>query len=291
MYVPRNSLLNLDGTSPKTRGRRRSLRNKYSVVFVSAALVLLLLTALLIQRTGSPDTSEALTTRYAHDLGQLWSWSDSVMSGGATNAEWTLRYDAVLSDKVGLGDLSDAVFASTGGKIETERMVTNNGNSISGQFPGNLGTGETKAMLSLHMTEEQGAEHAVILLLESGIEGATEQGLQTALTRLGAILSDTTQKWTLTMKTHGYSDTQGAADKLERMALGKVQEQYEDGGTRSITMLSDGLLTTKALDQRRRANLQVAVHHSTEAARDELTIGVPLISGDFSSVTAVENVE
>ncbi|QNK59640.1 hypothetical protein [Paenibacillus sp. PAMC21692] len=287
MYVPRNSLLNRNVAEAARHGGSRSPRNKYGVAFASAMLVLLLIAALVLQKSESKDQAAA-PARYAHDLAQLWSWSDSVFVGGAKTAEWTLRFDAALSEGMSLAQLSDSVFSDADGVIKTERIVTNGGNSVSGQYTALIGESTDAARLSLHQTGQSGNGMTVILLLESGVEDSTEQGLQAALKQLGSLLAKMSDEWTLTMKTHGYSDKQEGAKTLERIARGRILEQYEDGGTRSVTMLSDALLSSKALGHNRHANLQVAEHSSTETARNELTIGVPLISGDFSSVRTTE---
>lgn len=281
MYIPKNSMLNPDREGTVRRRKQKSpIRKPNSVAIVSVVLLFLLFAALVLNKNENPPTPKM----YAHDLEKLWSWSDSIMAGGAASAKWTLRFDAVLGEERQLEELSDVLFSNGDGRIMTERIVTNGGDSVSGRFPEPLGQGEAKGLLSLHQTRQQGKGTGVILLLEAEVGDATEQGLQAALKQVGGFLSEWTQDWTLTMKTHGYSEKTGGAKKLERIALGRVLEQYADEGTLSVTMLSDGLLSSKGLDDDRVANLQVAEHRSTETGREELTIGVPLITGDFSSV-------
>lgn len=284
MYIPRKSLLNLNDAKTAGIRRNRNLLNKHGVAFAGVILVLLLFAALLLQKTESKEQSAA-PARYAHDLEQLWSWSDSVMAGGAMSAEWTFRIDAVLSADKTFGQLSDRAFSDRADGIVSERVVTNEGRSVSGQFPIKVGGNAAPVRLSLHQTglADNGNGIPTILLLESGVNGATVQGLQAALEQLGSILADMGGEWTLAMKTHGFTDEQAGAKKVERIAMGRVLEQYEDGGTRSVTMISEALLSSMALDHYRHANLQVAEHRNTETELNELTIGVPLITGDFSS--------
>lgn len=284
MYIPRKSLLNLNDEKTFRTSRLRNPLKRHGVAFASVMLVLLLLAAMMLQKTESKEQSAA-PARYAHDLQQLWSWSDSVMAGGAESAEWTFRIDTVLSAGKTLDQLSDMVFTDRVGGIPSERIVTNGGLSVSGQFPVQLGGNADAARLSLHQTGQADTDNGIpaMLLLESGVGGATVQGLQAALRQLGSVLADLTEEWTLTMKTHGFTNKQEGAKTVERIAMGRVVEQYEDGGTRSVTMISDALLSSMALDRNRHANLQVAEHRSTETELNELTIGVPLITGDFSS--------
>ncbi|MNR38216.1 hypothetical protein D3C85_1562980 [compost metagenome] len=68
-------------------------------------------------------------------------------------------------------------------------------------------------------------------------------------------------------------------------------ETYDEDGTFSATMFTGKLRHRAELDGRRNANLQVSEHDNTERDAVELTIGVPLISGDFGGTDAVTNAQ
>ncbi|MDQ6423374.1 YwmB family TATA-box binding protein [Paenibacillus sp. LHD-117] len=281
MYVPRKSLLNLenDNVAKPKRKPPSPFKKKHGVAGASALLIVLLLIALLLNKS-DPQNQAPDAEKDSHDLNQLWTWSHSLLAGGAEAADWMIRWDAVLQPDSSFSQLAAKLYANEKGEA-TEKFVTNEGKTIKGPFPATW-----DGSLSMHETETTDQGVAVIVLLETDQGIVSKEELLESTESIAAILAQHSSDWKITLKSYGFAKSADAAKELERITMGRVMEQYEDGGTRSVTLLTDKLLASQSLDGYRHANLQVAEHRNTENDRMEVTIGVPLITGDFSDVDA-----
>ncbi len=280
MYIPRNSLLNLErepSAKPNARRRRTSpYRGKYSMAGAAILLVALLLAAALLQK--SAPQSEPLSAKpLLQDLDQLWDWNEQLLTGGSASADWSIRWDGILTDGQSLSGLSDELFADAEGN-PTDKQVSQGGKSIAGAYPG-----VWEGRLALHESERttKGTAFVVLLQTANGAGAGSREQLREAARTVASVLGQHASEGKATIKSHGFSRMKDAGDELARITMGRVMEQYEDGETRSITLSTDKLLSEQPLDQYRYANLQLSEHRNTENGRTELTIGIPLLTGEF----------
>lgn len=279
MYVPRSSLLNLDekNTGPAKKRRPPSpYRSKYGMLGAALVLVVLLLIAALLQKN-DPNNQTLAAKPMTQDLTQLWSWNDQLLEGGAENAEWSIRWDAAISPDIGIAGVAAELFVNSKGEA-SEKLVTQGGQSITGPYPASW-----NGRLSLHETEQTDGGVSIIVMLEKTEGSVSMEQLQAAGERVADAIAKYTADGKVTLKSHGYSRLNNPTRELARIAMGRIMEQYEDGGTRSVTMLTDKLLVSQKLDGYRSANLQAAEHRNTENGKLALTIGVPLLSGEFGA--------
>ncbi|MDF2834521.1 MAG: TATA-box binding protein [Paenibacillus sp.] len=283
MYIPRNSLLNLERNSaanPSSRRRRHSPhRGKFSMAAAAILLVALLLAAALLQKSG-PESEPLSAKPLLQDMDQLWEWNEQLLAGGSEEADWSVRWDGILTGDQSLTGLSRELFADAEGK-STDKQVSQGGKSIAGSYPGDWG-----GRLALHETERTAKGTAVVVLLENEDGAVSRAQLREAVQTIAAVLAQHTSEAKATIKSHGYSRMPGAGSELARIAMGRVLEQYEDGDTRSVTLSTDKLLAEQPLDKYRYANLQLSEHRNTENGRTELTIGIPLLTGEFGKAEA-----
>ncbi|MHA7964714.1 hypothetical protein ACX93W_11260 [Paenibacillus sp. CAU 1782] len=243
-----------------------------------------------------------------HDMRLLWDWSDGLLEGGAANADWSIRVDAEMSGtdyetaKQGTGD-SGLAFGETTGiarRLASEwfaggasgmgaTVVRNEGRSATVTSPE-----FSDVAITIHDAGfEDGKIRLVLLLEHSGQAGgeATPDSLLTAASRLAEKIESRVAIVGTSFKVHGFTRTEGAAQSLQRLALAENLEVYNEEGTFSATMFSGKLRHAAGLGGRRSANLQVSEHNYTESDSVELTIGVPLISGDFSGTDAAKTAQ
>ncbi|GKU76077.1 hypothetical protein [Paenibacillus sp. L3-i20] len=273
MYIPENSHFNLGGATKI--GRKPSPKKKiYSLVIGFVVLVVMLITALLLSKAESEAKLANISVPY--DLEQLWGWSDEVLEAGAGSAEWTLRWDVTTTSKSAFKELTANLFKEENGDM-TNKVITNGGKSIRGEVS-RLG-----GILSIHIPEEAGGVDHLLVMLEASSGDGSLQKLLASAAIIGEELALVSSYTDTSMKVHGFAKSKDAVKQLERLSLGKVVEDYEDGGTWSVTLNSSKLLSSQSLDNKRSANLQISAHDHTERKMTELTIGIPLITGDFSS--------
>jgi hypothetical protein len=242
-----------------------------------------------------PDTAAARGQSLQHDLQTLWEWSDSQLAGGAESGNWSLRWEA--TGERGLANqLVELLFTDEEGK-QLDKLVQNQGRTVSGF---SLAYG---GQLSVSLLEGDERQEKVLLLFTTkpGGDGAAgpqsanaatssapkeerlgkadlqraEAGLSQMLKREGAALS-------ASMKVQGQAARDNAVDELIKQANGKQIDSYEEGGTVSATLYSGQIRSLVDLGRGQLANVQIAAHKQTGNGNTALTIGIPIITGDYS---------
>ncbi|MFF2889089.1 YwmB family TATA-box binding protein [Paenibacillus sp. NPDC057967] len=285
MYIPEKSALHLGaGSSAQAAKRRPARKNRF--FGMAGALVLLTVLILLALLLSKSDTqNESAINQLSHDLTKLWGWADETMQGGSSAADWHLRWQVEVAGEGDYERLADLLFADSDGK-PSDRNVLNEGKTMQGQWSGQGG------MLSLHKVEETESGARLLVMLDRDADSDV---------RLNALLADAkgiagrigqvSLAATASVKSHGFVSSPEMASRLERLSQGKALEEYRDRGTQSTTYSSALLQTSKPIGKGRTANLQIAVHEHTEKRMTELTLGVPLITGEFGAVESVEEAE
>lgn len=245
-------------------------------------LVLLVLAALLLSKANTRN--EVASNHLEHDLSQLWGWSDEILVGGAADTDWHLRWRVSVSDTAEFERLSEDLFATRDGE-PAPKTVLNGGSSVQGEWRAGQG------LLSLHLVEEtdKGAE-LLVMLDRSGDGNARLTQLISAAKEISNVVSGIGATSVETgIKAHGFASGPEAAGKLERLSQARLLEEYRDKGTVSYTYRSAILQASQSIGGGRNANIQIALHQNTERTETEITLGVPLITGEFGeSMSASE---
>ncbi|RIX52815.1 hypothetical protein D3P08_12500 [Paenibacillus nanensis] len=274
MYMPENKVWK----SGEEFARKPKLSRKRQTFGIAGALLLLLLliVAALLMNKSEQDVKQS-QDKLSHDLAKLWSWSDEVMTGGAKSADWHLRWNVEAEEPDAFDRLVALLFRDAKGQ-PIPKNVTTDGKSAQGESPVYGGN------LSVHAAESTEAGVSLVVLLDvRGSSGVTLDALLASSEKLSRQLSAISSAMTASMKTHGFTSQSDAAAEIKRLAQGKIQEEYDEEGTRSVTFSSGSLLSAQQLQRGRFANVQVSVHRHTERKERELTIGIPLITGEFGS--------
>lgn len=275
MYAPENKVWK---SGDEFSMKRKPARNKHTFGVAGALLLLLLLLAAVLLMNKSEQDMKSAQDKLSHDLAKLWSWSDATVAGGAESADWHLRWNLESQDQDAFNKVVDLLFRDAAGH-PISKTVTKDGDTAQGDAPVSGG------VLSVHVAEQTDDRVSLIVLLDRrGNSGLSLDELMTSAEGISHQLSTLSQSYTASMKTHGFTNRSDAATEIERLAQGKVLEQYEEDGTASVTFSSASLLSAKQLERGKSANVQVSIHQHTERDELELTIGIPLITGEFGSI-------
>lgn len=274
MYMPENK-----EWSGKAALKRRNFSSKKQSISVAGALVLLLLLIVAAMLMKESDANSA-TGSMSHDLGMLWEWTDASLNGGAEASDWHLRWRLETKDAGDFDELTTILFRDDEGR-EIGKTVTNDGLSIQGEVPAYGG-----ATISIHRAEQTEDGTVIMVLLDrKGGSGLTLAELQGSAGAMAAALAGVSPDPQMSIKTHGYADSAEAGERIERLAQGKEVDRYDDGGTTSsVTLRSSILRASQPLGHGQTANMQIAVHENTEQDKAEITVGIPLLTGEFGSV-------
>lgn len=277
MYMPENKVWK---SGEEFKMKRKPAQKKHTIGIAGALiLLLLLLAAALLMNKSEQDAVTSTQEKLSYDLAKLWSWSNEIVAGGAKSADWHLRWDLKSDDPNAFYNIARLLFRDANGQ-PISKIVTKDGNSAQGDSPLYGG-----GLLSVHVAEQTEEGVSLIVLLDiRNNSGLSLEELLASAEGISQQLSAISPSYTASMKTHGFTNRQDAAGEIERLAQGKVIEQYEEDGTRSVTLSSSSVLSAQRLDQGKYANVQISVHRHTERDELELTIGVPLITGEFGAV-------
>jgi len=285
MYIPEKSALPLGAASSAQSAKRRPARPNRFFGMAGAFVLLAILVLLALLLSKSDTQNESAINGLSHDLSKLWGWADETMQGGAAAADWHLRWQVEAAGSAEYDRLADLLFVDAEGR-PTARSVTNQGKSIQGSWSGQ------ESMLSLHLVEESASGVRLLVMLDRDAE--SEARLKTLLADAKGIaerIGQVSQHATASVKSHGFVPGPETAQRLERLSQGKALEAYRDRGTQSTTYSSALLQTSQAIGRGRTANLQIAVHENTENQMTELTLGVPLITGEFGAAPPMQEAD
>ncbi|WP_337102734.1 YwmB family TATA-box binding protein [Paenibacillus sp. YIM B09110] len=216
------------------------------------------------------------------DLGSLWDISDADIIGGSGGAAWTIRWNLTARDGT-MASLEHVLFTDAAGN-PSGTTADQNGRSVMGVLP-KYGGKVTLSLIASTVEKEQ------IMLLyetqqasESGGMQLTKHELIRAADAVSSEVEVFTDEYESSMNVKGFTGNSDALDRISRLAAAKQVDSYVDvdGGTVSDTFFTAKLKNEVIVDNGHRANLQIALHRSTEEQNLELVVGVPVITGDYS---------
>jgi len=262
--------------SAVTKKPKRNLRAVVLALFVIAAA-----SAWAVWQTGHEEKLGREAQQLLHDAELLWTWSDAELKDGASAAEWTVRWSAFIEpDKA--QPLIISLFTDNEGKPQ-DKLMKDNGRTVEGSladYGGQLtvhsvGTGgKGEELMIIYTAPAKTIDHKAHLI-------ATLQEVSLKLSKAGSSFSGS-------MKVHGLTAGSNAIRAFAAKSQSEEIDRYEDNGTISVTMFSPLLQQKIAANNGLRANLQVAAHQADEQSAETVTIGVPLITGDYTSAKPLE---
>ncbi|MFD0588633.1 hypothetical protein ACFQZE_11510 [Paenibacillus sp. GCM10027627] len=276
MYMP-NRMTNkphLDGAPNESR---KKPPNKKLGALASA---LILLPLLIIPAMSLTESNKSVKAEHEllYDLGTLWKWGDEVFEGGSATADWQIRWNAEDVEAQMLDSIDEAIYYDSEGQA-TDKTITTDGATMRGDVS-RLG-----GVVSIHFTERSETRGSYFITLESGgAKGGSEEELERAAAEISRVVGAHQPKFTSSIKAYAFTDKKDAVKEIQRLSQGKLLDDYRDGGTQVATLGSDLLFLSEKLSPRKTANVQISAHENTERKGIELTLGVPLLTGEFGSI-------
>lgn len=267
-------------------------------VIVALLLVIIIAGGLSVWKWRSAGTSEA--SPLLHDFNQIWSWSDGVLEGGAQGGSWSFRWDgsSTYGDIARIASQFNIALEEEQGQVFRGEQEGGDGlykltlwaklhktGALDGA--GNAGkTGEADDAESTdNANSENSANRAIadVVLLLNVREGAPYRQLADSVDKADKTVARYAQGYKGSFAVRGYSGLDGESPSVRIAGLAQAAERelYEDGGTRSGAYYS-AQLESAVYSGNHKINLQIAERMPPTAARHELVIGVPLITGDYS---------
>ncbi|MUT68663.1 YwmB family TATA-box binding protein [Paenibacillus sp. NEAU-GSW1] len=256
--------------------RKQQLRTRAAIL---AAIVVLIgggLWSAAQQREVKKDRQENSVLQ--HDLKLLWKWSDKLFKDGADSAEWSFRWDAEGEEAT--VERLVQMLTDADENLKEGMLYVDGADTASIEMPSYGG------LLTIHSIPS-GQKRKAILLYQSNInssDAGMQAGLNEAIAKVEGVLLQIGADYTEGMSVRGTADRKDAVERLASDANAKQLDRYDDGGTVSASFYTEGLYisTPIAEGSRKRVNLQGALHQDTDTGEQNLIIGVPLITGDYS---------
>ncbi|WP_028612212.1 YwmB family TATA-box binding protein [Paenibacillus harenae] len=276
MYNPKE-------TMPMRKKLTDQQRAKRTKAGISLALLVILLGAAwgIIDARNEPDGATNAEQTLRHDLHTLWIWSDEQLIGGSKAADWTIRWN--VTGKTGLmTELIQKLFTDEKGRA-LDKLVQNEGRTVTGTVP------EYGGRISLSLASEEDGGEQLMLLLETGESMELDRSvLLDAAASISGELVQSGAAFSSSLKAQGYSesDSDQPIRQIMKLANAKPIDRYEDGGTISETFYTGMLRSSIDAGSGKTANLQIALHKETHSDRTAISIGVPVITGDYSTGSA-----
>lgn len=274
MYIPKE-------TRPVINRKSAMQRSKRSRFGIALALLVLVLGAAWALWQADREQAEATIAEQllTHDLQTLWTWSDAQITGGSAGAVWTVRWDLTANT----GTMQELVlkFFSDGKGNAAPKIVQNEGKTVTG------GVQAYGGRLSISLMETSIDSEQLMVLLETNQTLLQDKHkLLQAAASISEELAQAAPTFTSSMKVQGYTANGQAIKDLMKQANAKSIDRFVDGGTVSETFYSGMLRSTIVIGSGKSANLQIGLHKETNSDKIALTIGIPVITGDYSVNTA-----
>ncbi|NIK76354.1 hypothetical protein FHS15_001461 [Paenibacillus castaneae] len=249
---------------------------------VVALLVILIGAAAALWQADKKTEEEAIAEQMLnHDLQVLWETSDVQLKSGSIGADWTIRWN-VKGDKGAMNALVKKLFIDEKGK-DIEKIVQNDGKTVSGvddAFGGRI---------SISLIGNDYESEQLMLLLETNPALLLDKiRLLQAAESISKEVVRISPDFTSSMKVQGYTENKLAAEQIKKQVNAKQIDRFEDGGIMSEMLFTGMLRSTIDVGGGKSANLQIAVHQERNSDQIALTIGVPIITGDYSAVARDE---
>ncbi|CAM4380814.1 YwmB family TATA-box binding protein [Paenibacillus alkaliterrae] len=274
MYVPKEHL----PVKKRLTAQQRSKRTKAGVWL--AFIVLAIGAAWGVwEAERAPRDATTAEQMLQHDLQALWTWSDDQLKNGSMGADWTVRWNATGKSGT-MMELASKLLTDEKGK-SVDKLLQNEGRTVTGTVPAYGGR------ISISIVEEGEDREQLMLLLETvHAQPLEKKNLLEATASISEELVSSGASFTSSMKVQGPSISGQAVQELRKLANAQSIDRYEDGGTVSETFYSGMLRSTIDTGSGNLANLQIALHKVTNSDYADLTIGIPVITGDYSSAAA-----
>lgn len=274
MYIPKK-------TTPVKHRLSKKQRAKQTKFGVILALLVILLSAVwaMWQADRTPRVATAAEQMLQHDLEALWEWSDDQLMSGSKGADWTIRWN--VTGKSGMmEELVQRLFRDEQGKA-LNKLEQNEGKTVTGEIPAYGG----RISISLAQAGDD-SEQLMVLLETDKSELLNKSMLLQATASISDELTRISPAFTSSMKVQGYTDHNQTIQHLKKLTNAKSVDRYEEGGTISETFYTGMLRSTIAVSIGKSANFQIALHKQTNSDSTAITIGIPVITGDYSVFTA-----
>lgn len=237
-------------------------------------VVVLMLTAWIQERSISGSQADDAAIQ---DFELLLDWSNELIDGGTMTGQWSFRWDATLLNG-SMEGLAKELFITPKGEL-LHRNIRENGNAMDGQWqlPGSV--------IKLVRTDQDKIAEKVTVMLQldaSELEKAAE--LKKSVRDLHRLLQEKDQNVQMNMKVFGQAKHNQVLSDLKSLAVAQTLEEYGDHGTTSVTYFSNRIKQFRWLSNGKMVNIQASLHKSSIDGDYTLTIGVPLISGEFGEI-------
>lgn len=255
-------------------------RNR-AAVLIAAALLAVCAGWALIQPNAEKEAN-AYADSLSHDTALLLEWADQIYAGGACNAEWTVRFDVTdETSRLTLEKILGLLIRNNGAK--TDNLYAGEGDSVT------VSVLDGTAELSIHALPEpeEGEASRFLVLLRTVAAGNVDgEAFKDAVEQAAVGFREQGVSYTGTVSARGSSGEKRAADKAAALAQAREVERYEDNGTESVVYYASKLQSYVKVGEGRAANLQIARYQRTDNGEWSIIVGVPLITGDYSTVEA-----
>lgn len=270
MYIPNKTI-------PVRHRMSAKQRAKQTKIGIILALLVILLCALwaVWQADRAPREATSAEQLLQHDLEALWLWSDDQLSSSSEGAEWTIRWN-VTGKEGSMKELVQKLISEEQGKASSI-LVQKEGETVTGVIP------EYGGKLSISMTQADSQGEQLMVLLVTTDNAVTKKNvLFQATTDISEQLALISPAFTSSMKVQGYTDHSQAIQRLVRITDAESVDHYEDKGTISDMFYTRMLHSAITVENGKTANFQIALHKDTNSDKTALTIGVPVITGEYS---------
>lgn len=258
----------------KQTSKRTSSRLPWKLMLSVLLVVVLMLTAWIQERSISGSQADDAAIQ---DFELLLDWSNELIDGGTMTGQWSFRWDATLLNG-SMEGLAKELFITPKGEL-LHRNIRENGNAMDGQWqlPGSV--------IKLVRTDQDKIAEKVTVMLQldaSELEKAAE--LKKSVRDLHRLLQEKDQNVQMNMKVFGQAKHNQVLSDLKSLAVAQTLEEYGDHGTTSVTYFSNRIKQFRWLSNGKMVNIQASLHKSSIDGDYTLTIGVPLISGEFGEI-------
>jgi hypothetical protein len=273
MYIPKN-------TPPARHRMSAKQRAKQTKAGIMLAFLVILICAVWAMWQADREPKEATSAEQLlqHDLAALWLWSDDQMKSSSEGAQWSIRWN-VTGKEGAMEELNKLFFSAEQGNASS-MLVQNEGKTITGVIPSYGG------QLSISLTQADSHGEQIMVLFETSPSEMTKKNRLLQVTAdVSAQIARISPAFTSSMKVQGYTDNSQAIQRLVRLSDAKSVDHYEDKGTISDMFYTRMLKSAIMVENGKTANFQIALHKETNSDQTSLTIGVPVITGEYSANT------
>ncbi len=256
---------------------RKQIRLRFAVIL----LMVLMATAWWQGSQASSPDEGGSGNMAQYDLTQLWKLSDSFIAGGASAADWSLRWQFQSNDSEAKNKLIAALFPDEKSRSIPKR-VTNSGKTMTAYVTG-LG------QVSLHQDSEQAIQHGeataqfVINWTSANAKAPlTELDLNNAAKKLEKIIETFSASADFSVKLQGKATKAAGQGNWEKLTSNAERvEYYDEGGSKSALYYTTQFQQYNWMPGGYKANLQIALHPLSNSEDKLLTIGLPVLTGEF----------